>query len=82
LVSAVFASFLLKVMKNEEIEELNERRIITAQDMAVFAVMAIEAFQYISLGIVPNDYSNFIIKLSHYCGVNFNGLLSFQKLAY
>ena len=73
-IAIVAILFVIYFMKNSVLlnhQELNQKKIITAQDMTIFVVMIVEVFQYIALGVTPSDSSSVIGSLSEYFSINF-----------
>lgn len=73
-IAIVAILFVIYFMKNSVLlnhQELNQKKIITAQDMTIFVVMIVEVFQYVALGVTPSDSSSVIGSLSEYFSINF-----------
>lgn len=82
VVTSAVSIWMLRVFPKDNYEELNSKKIITAQDMAVYAMIVIEIFQYISLGTTPSDSSSVISTLSEVFGLNFKNFLSVTDRVY
>ena len=82
LVAILISIFMIKAFANEGHEEISTKKLITAQDMFVFAIIILEIFQYFSLGTVPTDNSSVIDSISEISGVNFQRIITVSGSAY
>ena len=81
-VTTAISFFMLRVFTQDTYPEIKTKKIITAQDMAVFCMILVEIFQYFSLGITPNDSSTVISSLSQIFGINFKSIVTVSYGSY